>query len=183
MDGSPSWSQCLAWISSETQQELKSLQISFSLWDLSLWFCLRAFNSPSESNLHLYPSLCSCCFHCGWVWTRGAHTGFDDNWKIIIIWVLILCFRENMSRTGSSNYKHISCLPPFFLQKRWGHPFCPCSPSADSQQPPFPSEQGKGHSLQMPPEGSRIGTSLSCEWHWVTERQLLTRIYFSLKTP
>lgn len=130
--GSHSWSQCLAWILSETQQELKSLQISLNLWDFSLWFCLRAFNSHSESNLHLCLSLCRCSFNCGWLWTRGAHTGFDDNWKTITIWGLTLCFRGDMSRTWSFNYKHISCLPPFFLQKRWDHPFCPCRQTTTS---------------------------------------------------
>lgn len=78
-----------AWHGSEQeQQELKSLQISFGLWDFSLWFCLRAFNSHSESNLHLH-SLCSS-FNCGWIWTRGAHMGFDDNRKTIIIWGFML---------------------------------------------------------------------------------------------
>lgn len=172
MDGSHSCSQCLAWISIEIQQELKSLQISFNPWDFSLWFCLRAFNSHSESNLHPYPSLCSCSFNCGWIWTRGAHTGFDDNWKTVTIWGLILCFRGDISRTWSFNYEHISCLPLFFLQKRWDHPVCPCSPSADRR------------CLQMPSEGLKDRNILQL-WvalgHW--ETQLLTRIHSSLKTP
>lgn len=155
MDCSHSWAQCLAWISSETHQELKSLQMSFSLWDFSLWLFLRAFNSHSKSNLHLSPCLCSCSFNCGCIWTRGAHTGFDDNWKQPWSGALSYALEGTWPGLDHSIIKTFCVYIPFSSRKGGIILSVPAPPLQTDNNLLLPLSRGKGYSLQTPPEGLR----------------------------
>lgn len=107
------------------------LQISFNLWDLCVWFCLKGFNKVTQDKVFISmfwnTSQYSCSCNCYWIWVKGMHVSLHDNWIKINWQLLFWSLSHDLKGNWSFNYEHLfhvythgrlgkveSCLLGFF---------------------------------------------------------------------